>query len=70
MITFPLQHLLAQFIVLVAGLVAVDVDQSSLAVRDEIMILVENIAQLSQDQLEGFGLETRRTIERSVLIIC
>ena len=70
MITFPLQHLLAQFIVLVAGLVAVDVDQSSLAVRDEIMILVENIAQLSQDQLEGFGLEIRRTIERPVLLIC
>ena len=69
MITFPLQHLLAQFIILIAGLVAVDVDKSPLAVRDEIMILVENIAQLSQDQLEGLGLEIRRTIE-SVLIIC
>ena len=49
MITFPLQHLLAQFIILVAGLVAVDVDQSPLAVRDEIMIFMENITQLAQD---------------------
>ena len=70
MITFPLQDLLAQFVVLVAGLVAVNVNQSPLAVRDEIMILVENIAQLSQDQLEGLRLEIIRTIEQPVLIIC
>ena len=70
MITFPLQDLLAQFIILVAGLVAVDVNQSPLAIRDEIVILVENIAKLSQDQLEGLRLEIRRTIERPVLIIC
>ena len=70
-ITFPLQNLLAQFIILVAGLVAVDVNQSPLAVRDEIVILVENIAKLSQDQLEGLRLEIgRRTIEQPVLIIC
>ena len=70
-ITFPLQNLLAQFIILVARLVAVDINQSPLAVCDEIVILVENIAKLSQDQLEGLWLEIgRRTIERPVLIIC
>ena len=70
MITFPLQHLLAQLVILVAGLVAVDVNQSPLAVRDEIMVLVQDIPQLPQDQLEGLRLEIRAAIAQSVLTIC
>ena len=70
MITFPLQHFLAQLIILVAGLVAVDVNQSPLAVRDEIMVLVQDIPQLPQDQLEGLRLEIRAAIAQSVLTIC
>ena len=64
MITFPLQHLLAQFVVLVAGLVAVNVNQSALAVRDEIVVLVQDIPQLAQHQLEGLRLEIRRIVVR------
>jgi len=60
-ITFPLQHLLAQLVILVAGLVAVDVNQSPLAVRDEIMVLVQDIPQLPQDQLEGLRLVLLQT---------
>ena len=70
MITFPLQNLLAQFIILVAGLVAVDVNQSPLAVRDEIMVLVQSVAQLPQDQLEGLRLEIRRTNCRATGAAC
>ena len=66
-ITFPLQHFLAQLVVLVAGLVAVNVNQSPLAVRDEIVVLVQDIPQLAQDQLEGLRLEIRRTVVRYVL---
>ena len=69
-ITFPLQHFLAQLVILVAGLVAVDVNQSPLAVRDEIMVLVQDIPQLPQDQLEGLRLEIRAAIAQSVLTIC
>ena len=63
-VTLPLQHLLAQFVILVARLVAVDINQSTLAVRDEIMILVENIPQLSQHQLKGLRLEIIKTLEQ------
>ena len=57
-VALPLQHLLAQLVVLLAGLVAVDVNQSPLAVGDEVMIFMEDVPQLAQDGLQTLGLKS------------
>ena len=47
-VTFPLQHLFAELLILEALGVAVDVNEPPLTVGDEVMILVEDVPQLPQ----------------------
>ena len=58
-VTFPLEHLLAELLVLEALGVAVDVDEPPLAVGDEVMILMEDVPQLPQHQLQQLRLQNK-----------
>ena len=56
-VTLPLQHLLAQLLILEALGVAVDVDEPPLAVGDEVVVLVEDVSQLPKHQLQKLRLQ-------------
>ena len=58
-VTFPLEHLLAELLILEALGVAVDVDEPPLAVGDEVMILVKDVPQLPQHQLQQLRLQNK-----------
>ena len=58
-VAFPLEHLLAELLILEALGVAVDVDEPPLAVGDEVMILVKDIPQLPQHQLQQLRLQNK-----------
>ena len=55
-VTFSLEHFLAEPLVLVTLTVTVDVDEPPLAVGDEVVVLVEDVPQLPQHQLKLLGL--------------
>ena len=58
-VAFPLEHLLAELLILEALGVAVDVDEPPLAVGDEVMILMKDVSQLPQHQLQQLRLQNK-----------
>ena len=76
-VTFPLEHLLAELLILEALGVAVDVDEPPLAVGDEVMILVKDVPQLPQHQLQQLRLQNKMStfiriflIRKCVIMYC
>ena len=68
-VTFPLEHLLAELLVLEALGVAVDVDEPPLAVGDEVMILVKDVPQLPQHQLQQLRLQNKMSTFIRIFLI-
>ena len=56
-VTLPLQHFFAEFVILQARNMTIHVNQSSLAVGDEVVVLMEDVAKLPQHQLKQLRLK-------------